>query len=187
MSKSDNGLLSSAWDHLLDGHRPWGSVDVRPDRFGVTRYRLVVYPPGITRTERRRVRAARGWPLWGPAVWLVAQIYLSNVFNPWTALALSITLALALGFIAAAMAGPLRGQVRTMSAAVMVGQPELGSTAQRDQIQRLGIRMIRADTSLADGGLTAAEYEATWWCVYDEMVPQPADSQGVQGSDRSAR
>ena len=175
---SNSGLLSSAWGHLLDGDRPWGSIDVRPDRFGVTRYRLVVYPPGISSTERRRVRAARGWPLWGAPVWLIAQVYLTHVLDPWTALAVSVSVTLGLGLIAVAMAGPLRSQVRTMSAAVMVGHPELGSTAERDQIQRLGVRLIRADESLADGGLTATEHESIWWCVYDEMAPQPADAPG---------
>lgn len=171
-----SGLLSSAWHQLLDGHRPWGSVYVRRDRFGVTRYRLVVFPPGISATERRRVRAARGWPLWGVAVWIIAHIYLSNILNPWTALAVSTGIALVLALITAATAGPLRRQVRTMSAAVMVGRPDLRSTAERDKIQRLGIRLIRADESLAEGALSAAEHESVWWSVYDDMVPQQADS-----------
>jgi len=176
MRNSHNGLLSSVWSQLLDGDRPWGSIDVRPDRFGVTRYRLVVYPPGMNQTERRRVRTARGWPLWGAAVWIIAQVYLSNALSPWPALAISITFVLLLGFIAKALAGPLRGQVRTMTAAVMVGRPDLSSTAERDVIQRLGVRLIRADESVADGALTATEHESVWWSVYDEMVRQPADA-----------
>lgn len=176
MSNSRDGLLSSAWRQLLDGHRPWGSVDVRPDRFGVTRYRLVVYPPGISRAERRRVRMARGWPLWGVAAWIIAHIYLSNVLNPWMALIVSTSLILVLGVIAVALAEPLRGQVRTMSAAVMVGCPDLGSTAERDEIRRLGVRLVSADESLAAGALTATEHESIWWSVYDEMVPRLADS-----------
>lgn len=176
MSNSHNGLLSTFWSQFLDGDRPWGSIDVRPDRFGVTRYRLVVYPPGMNQAERRRVRAARGWPLWGAAVWIVAQVYLSNVLDPWPALALSISAVLVLGFIAKALAGPLRGQVRTMTAAVMVGRPDLSSTSERDTIQRLGVRLIRADEALADGVLTATEHESIWWSVYDEMVQQPASA-----------
>lgn len=174
MRKSHNGLLSTAWSRLLDGDRPWGSIDVRPDRFGVTRYRLVVYPPGMNQSERRRVRVARGWPLWGAAAWIVTQVYLSNVLDPWQALAASVSFVLALGVIAKALAGPLRGQVRTMTAAVMVGRPDLSSTAERDMIQRLGVRLIRADEGLADGALTATEHESIWWSVYDEMARQPA-------------
>ena len=47
-----NGLIRLWW-RLLDGERPWGAVDILPDRYGVTRYRLVVYPPGISDTDRR--------------------------------------------------------------------------------------------------------------------------------------
>ena len=58
--RTGSGLLRRGWLRLIDGDRPWGSIDIKPDRFGVTRYRLVVYPPGISESERRRVRVARG-------------------------------------------------------------------------------------------------------------------------------
>ncbi len=64
-TREGSGLLRRGWLRLLDGDRSWGSIDIRPDRFGVTRYRLVVYPPGISESERRWVRVARGWPLMG--------------------------------------------------------------------------------------------------------------------------
>lgn len=188
MRNSHHGLLSTAWSQLLDGHRRWGSIDVRPDRFGVTRYRLVVYPPGMDHAERRRVRVARGWPLWGPAVWILTQVYLSNVLDPWPALAASITFVLALVFIAKALAGRLGCQVATMTAAVMVGRPDLNSIGERDMIQRLGGRLIRADEDLADGRLTATEHESIWWSVYDELgTDRRSGSPGVPESDRSAR
>ncbi len=98
-------LLRRGLLRLLDGDRPWGSIDIRPDRFGVTRYRLVVYPPGISESERRRVRAARGWPLWGALVWIVGEIWLSHVTGPWTALTLSTAAYLGAGLVAVAMAG----------------------------------------------------------------------------------
>jgi len=186
MSTNRDSLLRCAWHHLLDGDRPWGSVDVRPDRFGVTRYRLVVYPPGISATERRRIRLARGWPLWGAAAWLTAPIFLTHILDPWTALAVSTAATLVLGVIVATMAGPQRAQVRTLTAAVLVGYPDLGSSAERDKIQRLGVRLIRADEGLAGGGLTPAEHESIWWSVYDEMVPRLADSADAHESDRSA-
>jgi hypothetical protein len=182
MSRTCEHLLSC----LLDGDRPWGSIDVRPDRFGVTRYRLLVYPPGISRTERRRVRVARSWPLWSVATWSVAQIYLGGVLDPWIAIALSIGFALGVGAIVAAVAGYQRKQVRTMTAAVMVGRPDLSATAERDTIQRLGVRLIRADKALADGTLNAVEHESVWWGVYDEMARASAESQGAQESGRSA-
>ncbi|HEX2402769.1 MAG TPA: DUF6611 family protein, partial [Mycobacterium sp.] len=56
--RTGSGLLRRGWSRLLDGDRAWGSLEIRPDRFGVTRYRLVVFPPGIDDAERRRVRMA---------------------------------------------------------------------------------------------------------------------------------
>ncbi len=46
---------------------------------------LVVFPPGISAPERRWVRLARGWPMWGALVWVVREIWLSQVTGPWTA------------------------------------------------------------------------------------------------------
>src|SRR5258708_26985110 len=72
--REGSGLLRRGWLRVIDGDRPWGSIDIRPDRFGVTRYRLVVYPPGITESERRLVRVAPGRPLGGARVWSTCQV-----------------------------------------------------------------------------------------------------------------
>ena len=59
------------WLHrIIDGERVWGSVEAWPGRHGLKRYRLVVFPPGITATERRRLRLSRARPLWIPVVYL---------------------------------------------------------------------------------------------------------------------
>jgi len=61
-ARGADGLLRRGWLRLLDGKRPWGAIDVLPDRFGVTRYRLMVYRPDITESERRWVRVAHASP-----------------------------------------------------------------------------------------------------------------------------
>ena len=71
----------------------------------MTRYRLVVFPPGISDSERRRVRVARGWLLWGALVWVFCEILLSQMTGPWTALVNSTAIYLGLGLVAMAMAG----------------------------------------------------------------------------------
>src|SRR6187551_1478872 len=116
-----SGLLRRGWSRLLDGDRAWGSIEIRPDRFGVTRYRLVVFPPGIDDAERRRVRMARGWPLWGALVWVFCEISLSNTLGPWTALVVSTAIYLGLGLVATASAGVTHKQVRTIGTTVMAG------------------------------------------------------------------
>jgi hypothetical protein len=57
------------WLRPLDGGPTWGSLDSYPRRFGVKRYRLVVFPPGISPEERRLLRLWRSWPVWGALLW----------------------------------------------------------------------------------------------------------------------
>jgi Family of unknown function (DUF6611) len=168
-SRTGSGLLHRSWLRLFDGERPWGSLDIRPDRFGVTRYRLVVFPPGISESERRRVRVARGWPLWGALVWIVAEIWLSHVTGPWTAIAISTALYLGSGLVAVAMAGDPRRQVRTMGAMVMAGHHDPLSVAMRDKLVNLAGLLIEVDEQLARGEISATDHELIWWRVYDQM------------------
>jgi hypothetical protein len=162
-------LLRHSWQRLLDGDRPWGSLDIRPDRFGVTRYQLVVYPPGISESERRRVRVARGWPLWGAAAWIVCEIVLSHTVAPWVAIAVSSAAYFTSGVVAVTMAGAARRRVRTLAAIVMAGHRDPVSTATRDRVEALASTLIDADERLATGQLSPAEHELVWWRVYDRM------------------
>jgi hypothetical protein len=167
--RTGSGLLRRGWLRLLDGDRPWGSIDVRPDRFGVTRYRLVVYPPGISESERRRVRVARGWPLWGALAWVVCEIWLSHVTGPWAALAISTAAYAGSGLVAVAMAGAARTRVRTMAAMVMAGHHDPGSAATLDKLENLAAALMEADERLARGLISPANHEMVWWRVYDQM------------------
>jgi hypothetical protein len=161
--------LRRSLQRLLDGDRPWGSIDIRPDRFGVTRYRLVVYPPGISESERRRVRIARGWPLWGALLWIVSEIVLSHTIAPWAAFAMSTAAFICSGMAAVWTAGPLRTRVRTMAAMVMGGHHDPVSGAVRDRLEDLAGTLVNADERLAAGEITPAEHEMVWWRVYDRM------------------
>jgi hypothetical protein len=169
--RSGSGLLRRALMRALDGDRPWGSIDIRPDRFGVTRYRLVVYPPGISETERRWARAARGWPLWGALVWITCEIFLTNVTGPWTAFALSTAALLGSGVAAVVMAGEPRTRVRTIGAMVMAGHHDPISVAARDRLEALAGTLMEADELLAAGAISATAHEMTWWRVYEQMAP----------------
>jgi hypothetical protein len=163
------GRLRHNVQRLFDGDRPWGSIDIRPDRFGVTRYRLVVYPPGISEPERRRVRVARGWPLWGALVWIVCEIILSHTIAPWAAFAMSTAVFIGSGMAAFWTAGAPRTRVRTMAAMVMAGHHDPVSGAVRDRLENLAGTLVNADECLAAGRISPAEHEMVWWRVYDQM------------------
>jgi hypothetical protein len=169
--RTDSGPLRRGWSRLLDGDRAWGSIDIRPDRFGVTRYRLVVFPPGISDAERRWVRVARGWPLWGALVWVFCEIWLSHVTGPVTALVTSTAIYLGLGLVTTTVAGDPRRQVRTIGAMVMAGYPDPASRTARDQVENLAGMLREADELLARGEISATTHEMTWWRVYDQMAP----------------
>jgi hypothetical protein len=164
-----SGLLRRGWSRLLDGDRVWGSIEVRPDRFGVTRYRLVVFPPGISDAERRRVRVARGWPLWGALVWVVCEVWLNQMTGPWTAVIISTAVYLGLGVFAMTRAGDQRRQVRTIGAMVMAGQHDPVATAFQHRLETFAGALLEADELLASGDITPTTHELTWWRVYNQM------------------
>ena len=115
------------------------------------RYRLVVFPPGISDSERRRVRVARGWILWGALVWVFCEISLSNTTGPWTALVISTAIYLGLGLVVTAMAGDQRRQVRTIGASVMAGHHDPLGSALRRKVEKLAGALMEADELLARG------------------------------------
>jgi len=157
------------WLRLLDGERPWGSLVVQPDRFGVTRYRLVVFPPGISEPERRRVRLARGWPMWGALVWLACEVLLTQVTGPWTALAVSTSALVAIGVITTSIAGTPRTLVKCLSVAVSPTYRNPDAEATRERLAGLALTLIDADERLERGQISATDHELTWWQVYDEI------------------
>jgi hypothetical protein len=163
------GLLRRGWARWLDGDRAWGSIDIRPDRFGVTRYRLVVYPPGITDVERRRVRIARGWPLWGALVWVFCEIWLNQMTEPLIAVAASTAIYLGLGFAATIRAGDPRRRVRTIVAMVLAGHHDPVASARHHRLQSLACALLEADELLARGEISVTTHEMTWWRVYNQM------------------
>jgi hypothetical protein len=178
--------LHRGWLRLLDGKHPWGSFDVWPDRFGVTRHRLVVFPPGITESERRRVRVARGWPAWGAPAWVMCESWLNQLTEPGPALAVSTAAYLGSGLAAMAAAGEPRSRVRTMAATVMAGHHDPVSKAARDALETLACRLLQADERLSVGEISRIEHEAIWWWVYDQMESSHTAAPGGHGSERGA-
>jgi hypothetical protein len=157
----------------LDGGRAWGSLDIYPSRYGVSRYRLVVFPPGISRDERRFLRWWRTWPFWGGVLWVLTGIVLSNAMTPGASLAISTSLFLGTGAITFALAGPARAQVRTLYAITMDGYTDDEIEHQFARLRSLAGALAEADRQRAEGTLSALDHEALWWQVYDGMAAEP--------------
>jgi hypothetical protein len=161
-------------DQVLDGENRWGFVRIQADRFGVTRYRLVVYPPGISHTERRRLRIWRGSPIWGAALWVLCEIFLQQWIGSWSALAISTGTVLGLALVALAKTGDARTQVRAMTVVTMAGHTDAATIVARDKLLKLATTVTSADDRVDGEGMSPLDHEALWWSVYDQLAPSTA-------------
>jgi uncharacterized protein DUF6611 len=175
---TEPGPVRRAVLHVLDGPHRWGSIEIRADRFGVTRFRLVVYPPGLTDADRRALRIWRGWPLWGALLWIACEMWLSHLTGPWPALAASTLVSLSAGAVAAVLAGEVRTRVHTLVVTVLTGHYDSRTLAMRTRLQSLAGTLIDADACLDERAISPAEYELIWWRVYDQVARQPGAAAG---------
>lgn len=157
-------------NRLLDGQHTWGDLEISDGRYGVSRHRLVVYPPGLSRDQRIPLRLVRTYPMWGLALWVTLQVVLMTVISADAALAISTLAALTAGAAAFAMAGSARAAVRTMTVVRMTGVRDVDILARHLEFRLLAQRLLQADTRRAPGDISAVEHEAEVWRVYDAMA-----------------
>jgi hypothetical protein len=138
-------------DRVLDGPRVWGSIDTGPDRHGFRRYRLVVFPPGVTRAQRRLL------------------ICLSQVYGPSWALAMATAAYLGGAAILCHRLGTQRTHVHTLSAVVIAGysDPHAGETYA--ELQKLTAILCTCDALLGQGRISVADHELIWGQVYERV------------------
>jgi hypothetical protein len=157
------------WDRLLDGSRVWGSIDVGLERQGFRRYRLVLFPPGVTKAERRLLRLWRGLPTWAALVWLMSVIVLSKAWSPWVALGVATVVHVAVGAVILDRVRVLRTQVRTLSVVLITGYPHPGTEATYAEMKKIAAVLCTADFMHAQGRISAAEHESIWWQAYQRL------------------
>ena len=160
----------SLWSRLLDSAHPWGSFDAMVGRHGVRRYRLIIYPAGITTADRQLARLWRGWPISGAVPGLLAVMLLGNVAaSPDTVLAFAVTVYVSIGALLFLRAGPARVRVRSMSIILMPKAADARELRRYLEWQTLVHMLTRADRMLATGAISPAEYEATWREAYERL------------------
>jgi hypothetical protein len=168
------GRLHRWCSQLLAGENRWGFVRIQIDRFGVTRYRLVVYPPGISDVERRALRIWRGAPIWGVALWLVAEIFLQQLTGPGSAFALSVGVVIALAAVALRNAGEARTKVRAMCVVTMPGLTDAATIAAREELLAMAMTLTFADERIDEECMSPLDHEALWWRIYERLAPAEA-------------
>jgi hypothetical protein len=178
MTENRPGRLRSWSTRLLDGESRWGFVHIQIDRFGVTRYRLVVYPPGISDDERRRLRIWRGAPVWGAPLWFVAEVFLQQVTGPVSALAISTGTVTALVAFALVRADGMRTRVRAIGVVTMAGLKDEGTVAARDDLLAKAMMLTCADERVDEERMSPLDHEALWWQIYEQIAPAGSAASG---------
>lgn len=153
------------WHRLIDGDRRWGSLSISATRHGVTRYRLVVFPPGLSTEQRRLLRVWRAWPTWGMALWLVLEVSLLPTAGTVGALTISTFAALSAGAVSMALVDQFRREVRTLTVVRMAGINDRETAGMFADLKANATTLARADQEL-----TGADHEAAVWRVYDRMA-----------------
>lgn len=163
---------------IAEGRALWGTIDVSPLSRGIwQRVRLTVYPPGISRGERRLLHAFHAWPIVGAVGCLFALIPLSDA-GPVLALATALAVYLAGFLVLAALSHDLRVRCHVVTAASeYVG----GSLREFGDVQLLltaGRRLVDLETQRRAGRIDPVAYEAEWAAVYDTL-PASAERAAV--------
>ena len=155
---------------LLDGDFPWGAVTSTHSRYGAAQQHLIVYPPGISQTDRRWLRAWRGFPLWGGLLWFSLHVLLLNAGAPWQAFMIAGGTTLAACATTYTKASQHRRQVRTLNACILSGVNDREILSAQRRLRLLATTLITAHAHHSRGEMSAVEYENIWWHVYDAMA-----------------
>lgn len=161
--------LRHLWRLLLDGDTAWGSMSVRPQRWGATSYRIVIYPPGLTAEERRRVRLWRGFPEWGSALWMSAAVVVSGFTEPGAAAVIASAGTLTAGAAAFAAAKHTRKLVRSAQVTVPTPNSDISLLVRARLIETVGTAMVNADARVHSGELSPTGHEVIWWRAYEQL------------------
>jgi hypothetical protein len=154
---------------VIDGPRGWGSIDTGVSRQRFRRYRLVVFPPGISDGERQLLRLWRQWPIWGPAVWLVTLIPFAGTPNASMAVVAATALYVGSGATLFVRLGSTRTRVRTLSVVLVSGYSNPVAEAAYAELKASAVVLCAADALRDEGSISATQHEALWWRVYDRL------------------
>ncbi len=155
---------------LLDGVHPWGFFDAMVGRYGLRRYRLVVFPPGIGAGDRRLLRLWRGWQTGGGLLALLAVMLLSDaVSSSATTLLVAAATYVGVGAVLFVMTADVRPRVRSMSVILLTGDLDGSERRRFEEWEKLVCVLTAADRLLNAGRIAPVQHEALWWQAYERM------------------
>ena len=139
-------------------------------RYGLRRYGLVIFPPGIGATDRRLLRLWRGWPVGGGMLALLAMMLLPDaVASPGTTLLAVAGAYVGVCAVLFVLTAGVRTGVRSMSLVLLAG--DLGPH-EAESFAEWGVLvdlLTTADDKLIAGTIAPAQHEALWWQAYERL------------------
>lgn len=155
---------------LLDGAHAWGSFDAMVGRYGVRRYRLVVFPPGISAADRRLLRLWRGWLAGGGLIAMLAVMVLGDaVRSVVTTLLIVAGAYLGTGAALFVLTAGVRAGVRSFSLILLANQLDPRERRSYAEWSRVVDVLTRADSLLKAGVINRTQHEALWWQAYGRL------------------
>ncbi|WP_156764581.1 DUF6611 family protein [Mycobacterium sp. E3247] len=156
---------------LLDGAHPWGSYEAVVSRYGVRRYSLIIYPPGVSTTDRRLARLWRAWPITAAALMLLGVMVFGNATtSPGAVLTVAAVAYLSTSMLLFLRAGPRSVRARSLSIILMPNTGDVRELRRYMQWRALVEMLIDADRMLASHEISPVEHEATWWEAYESVA-----------------
>jgi hypothetical protein len=130
------------------------------------RYRLVIFPPGISTADRRLLRLWRGWPWGGGTLALLAAMFLGD-----TGLSLLIVAATYVGITAAlfVMTADVRAGTRSRSLVLLSAELDSFERQRYAEWEKRVALLTCADHMLNSGAITPTQHELIWWQAYDSL------------------
>lgn len=173
--------VNDAMRRVLEGRARWGTLDVAPASPGLwQRVRLTVYPPGITRGERRLLHLRHGWPVAGAIAGLVLMVGLSDA-GPVLSFAAALTVYLSGFVVLARLTRELRARSRVVTVASEYVRGELHEFGDVRLLRTAASRLIELDARRRAGLIDPVAYESAWIDVYETLPGGAALTTGGRG------
>ncbi|MCU1549865.1 MAG: hypothetical protein JWR36_425 [Glaciihabitans sp.] len=155
---------------ILEGEHGWGRVEVAPvGRTVWSRYRVAVFPPGLSRSELRSLNFYYSWPIAGA---LAAVFAFAALGSTWPVVLDVLAVAAVYSGVfwgAATLTRDLRSRIRRVAAVIVQLEGRYETYGEADILFATLDGFSELDARQQAKAVTPAQYEAGWAQLYDAI------------------